>query len=233
MDQYHSSINEYLENLACDLLNPSLNNTPYQIIRNNLNTNDIDLKVLYQGTALPLTIDVQYSMNFAKYGDVRIDMMSAGDLVDNQNTEIWQLNKYIANSDNHLSAFKSLFTITKYGKYFDGENKDILGIFYYFYNGKFDKKLDNFKNNKVDFYFFLPKRVVLNEIRHNPNITIKINDKKANDIDENHHSAFACLNVVALSKKYNLPIFSSLQELLDNFCNLLTNEINLRATHDC
>lgn len=226
MSQYYITINDYLEDKACYLINQALENSSYKIDRNNLDSNDIDLKTIDKTTSnLYATVDVQYSMEFQKYGDVRIDLMSAGTLINNINKEIWQLNKQIEFSENHLSEFKSLFTINKYGKYFDKNAKNMVGIFYYFYKNKFTKNLEEFKTNKADFYFFLPKWVVLNEIRKNPKITIKINDKKANHIYETHHSAFACLNVNELIRKYNLPIFKTEEELISKFYTVLINEI--------
>lgn len=229
MSQYHVEINNFLENQACELLNEAFQHHQalYTVKRNNLNTNDIDLKVINNNQMI-CTIDVQYSMDFAKYGDVRIDLMSAGVLTRNQHKKIWQLNNDIKLSSNHLDEFKSLFKIQKYGKYFEKSvHQHLLGVSYCFYNGEFDKTLENFQNIPADFFFFLPVGVVLKEIRENPNIMIKINDKKKNGIKEAHHSAFICLNIDDLCKKYNLPIFDSKENLIENFYSLFQNQLGI------
>ena len=224
MNQYSGDINDYLENNACEILDDCLNGL-YVIKRNNLTANTIDLKVCDNNEKILCTIDVQYSMNFAKYRDVRIDLMSAGIFKTENSKPIWQLNRDISNASNSLEKFKSLFDIQKYGKYFQPDAKDMLGIFYYFYNGEFQKNVRNFQSYPTDFYFFLPKRIVLKEIKENPNLIIKINDKHKNGIFESHHSAFACFNIKDLVEKYDLPRFYNKQDLCDNFSFLLENEL--------
>lgn len=225
MNQYYTSINDYFEDKACALLNSSLK--PYYVVRrNNLSSNDIDLKVCDNASNMLCTIDVQYSGNFAKYGDTRIDLMSAGRLVKDGDKKIWQLNKDIENSINSLEYFKGLFKIDKYGKYFTKENNNMLGVIYYFYNDEIRRKeLEYFNNREPDFIFFLSKKVALKEIKENPNLIIKINDKESNSIYESHHSAFACLKVEDLCKKYNLPIFKTRDEIQLNFKNLFETEL--------
>lgn len=225
MSQYYTIINDYFEDKACALLNHFLNPN-YVVKRNNLSSNDIDLKVFGNDSNTLCTIDVQYSGDFASYGDVRVDLMSAGQLIKDNHKEIWKINKDIANSANSLEYFKGLFKINKYGKYFTKENNNMLGVIYYFYNDKIkNKELDYFNNREPDFIFFLPKRIVLDEIKGNPNLIIKINDKKSNGIHENHHSAFACLQVKDLCKKYNLPIFKTRDEMTLKFLELFEQEL--------
>lgn len=224
MNQYYTKINDYFEDKACTLLNNYLNPV-YVVKRNNLSSNDIDLRVCDNTGNMLCTIDVQYSGNFAQYGDVRIDLMSAGRFI-KANQQIWQTNKDIEKSKNSLEYFTGLFHINKYGKYFAKENKNMIGVFYYFYNDKIrEKELSYFIDREPDYIFFLPKRVVLKEIKDNPNLIIKINDKKSNGIDETHHSAFACLQIKNLCEKYSLKIFKTRDEMKSNFKNLFETEL--------
>ncbi len=215
MNQYHPTINDYLEDGACQILQSCL--TDYVITRNNQASNDIDLKVANTQHELLCTIDVQYSMNFLKYGDVRIDLMSAGRLKQTSHQSIYALNAKIAHSADAFECFNTLFEIHKYGKYLMPSNQNLLGVFYYFYHQGFDKHLTNFKRHKADFIFFLPKSVVLDELMTNPKLTLKINDKVKNHIHETHHSAFMCLNIYDISQKYQLPIFYDKNSFYQDF----------------
>lgn len=225
MSQYYISINEYFENGARQLLKKYLS-PDYSVERNNLSSNDIDLKVCDNSGNTLCTIDVQYSLDFAKYGDARIDLMSAGQLINNKHKTVKELNQQIANSTNHLQYFKSLFQIDKDGKFFVDGNDDLLGVIYYFYNDTFEKVLGNFKNKQADCVFFIPKRVILEEVRVNPNLIIKINDKESNNIYESHYSAFICLNVAYLCKRYDIPLFKTRNEMELDFKNLFESELS-------
>lgn len=227
MNQYTTKINDYLENSACKILQACLLKSSYIFQRNNMTSNDIDLKVLDSQNKMLCTIDVQYSMNYAKYGDVRIDLMSAGRLIENTGREIWKLNKDIKESNEPYHYFKYLFIINKSGKYFEKQAKNMLGVFYYFYNGSFDKNIDNFKAHKADFVFFLPTRVVLQELENSAHVVIKINDKKKNGINENHHSAFICLNINEISKNYDIPIFQNKDYFSKHFPTLFQKELDI------
>lgn len=225
MGQYYKNINDYFEDKARILLNNCLS-PDYSVERNNLYSNDIDLKVCDSFGNTTHTIDVQYSANFSYYGDVRIDLMSAGWLVKDNHKKIWQINKDIKNSINSLQYFKSLFKIDKYGKYFIKENNRMIGVFYYFYNDNIEKKIENFTSREPDYMFFLPKRIALQEIKENPNLIIKINDKQSNGIYESHHSAFACLRVADLCQKYGLQLFKTGDEMRFNFMHLFATELS-------
>ena len=223
----YADIDRYFEACSCDTINELFAPSSYRCKPNNIHHHDIDLKITKDAHRL-CTIDVQYSLDFRRYGDVRIDLMSAGFLRHHHHTPVSVLNRMIAQSDDHLDTFKSLFTINKYGKYFDKSHAhDLLGVLYYFYENTFEKRLDNFINTPCDFMFFLPKRIVINEIKTNPKLTIKINDKKSNHIHEAHHSAFACLSIDTLMTKYDLPKYTHRQALYDDLYPRLLNEMEL------
>ena len=229
MSQYNNAVNVYLEQQACQLLNQALS-PPYRAERNNLTSNEIDVKITDGNGNMLCTIDVQYSMNFGRYGDVRVDLMSAGALIqpDNHcvhNVSVYNLNQHIKQSAKPYEAFQALFDIKKQGKYFETQAATMLGVFYFFYQGSFDKTVANFKHKRVSFCFFLPKSVVKAELEQNPKVIININDKRKNGICESHHSAFACLNVNQLAEKYALPIFPHRQALIDGFYPLFEQEL--------
>ncbi len=224
MNQYHPTINDYLEDAACQILQSCL--TDYVITRNNQASNDIDLKITNHDHQLLCTMDVQYSMNFKKYGDVRIDLMSAGSLVQQSHLSVQALNANIEDSPNSFECFNALFCVHKYGKYFSPSSQNMLGVFYYFYHHSFDKQLASFKQHKADFIFFLPKRVVLHELKTNPKLILKINDKQKHHLHESHHSAFICLNIHDMSKKYQLPLFYDRASFYQDFPAIFQSQLS-------
>lgn len=119
MDNYYKKINDYYEDIACLLLNRTNHFKEEQIIarRNNLDSNGIDLE-LRRKDEKPFYIDVQYSFNFKKYGDIRLDIISAGRKKDNiLSRHNIQQNIINSNETNIIQELENFFIINKKGKY--------------------------------------------------------------------------------------------------------------------
>lgn len=210
-DNFKKKVNDYYEDLSIVLLNKFSNIIKYE--RNNINNNDFDI-IGKDKENRSILIDVQYSFDFAKYGDLRIDLMSAGSLKSNyMNYDVKILNKMINSSVDKYGKFKELMEIKRQGKFFDDR---LSGVFYLIYNETNNtKSAEDYKKIKIDKIFFLPQAVIQKEIRESEDNTLifKINDKKKNNINENYCSAFLCVNLLKLAKKYNLPIIENINEL--------------------
>lgn len=98
------------------------------------------------------------------------------------------------------------------------------GILYFFHN--YDKpsknpSLEQMKKERISSVLYLPTNVVIEEIRNNwfnLKKNFKINDKKGNNLNDIHESAFICVNVDYLSHKYNdVKVFHKKEEMESNF----------------
>ena len=212
-DNFKKDVNDYYEDRAIELLNRNSNILTYR--RNNIKCNDFDLIATDLNRRSTL-IDVQYSFNLKRYGDLRIDLMSFGTLKpEHKKTEIAALNRDINNATYKYEKLKEIMNIGKKGKLFD---KRLAGVFYFFYDGPNNAKtLDDYKNMKESCFFFLPQAVILNELKEKGSkiITLKINDKKKNNLTDHYHSAFMCINMDQLASKYKIPIMKTEQNITE------------------
>lgn len=140
-------------------------------------------------------VDVQFSQNFGNYGDIRIDVISAGYYGDN-----WELNQ-----NEFLSRLEFIhkIRISKVGKYFLDGYADY--VVYLIYNGKIICTSEG-KLPKPDGLLLLSVNEVVDYI--NCNIDrfvgkVKINDKKNNGISESHLSAFLPLSLEEIRSNFN------------------------------
>ncbi len=140
-------------------------------------------------------VDVQFSQNFGNYGDIRIDVISAGYYGDN-----WELNQ-----NEFLSRLEFIhkIRISKVGKYFLDGYADY--VVYLIYNGKIICTSEG-KLSKPDGLLLLSVNEVVDYI--NCNIDrfvgkVKINDKKNNGISESHLSAFLPLSLEEIRSNFN------------------------------
>ena len=213
MSYYFQDINDVVEDWTVKLFNKYLGEQ-YNTARNNLSSNDIDIAISTPNHGI-LKVDAQYSFNFFKYGDVRIDLISAGFRRPGwENYSVKELNSFLYNSYNPFNEINNIFDIRKYGKYF--EHNNMTGVFYFLYNQPKPKGLtvEEYKKIKIDKLIYLPKNIILQEI-YNPTIKhdYKINDKSKYGLIEKHDSAFVCLKLNEICKNYNIPIFSNKAEL--------------------
>ena len=140
-------------------------------------------------------VDVQFSQKFGIYGDIRIDVISAGYYSDN-----WELNK-----NDFLSRLEFIrkMKISKVGKYFLDGYADY--VVYLIYNGEIICTSEG-KLPKPDGLLLLSVNEVVDYI--NCNIDrfvgkVKINDKKNNGISESHLSAFLPLSLEEIRSNFN------------------------------
>ncbi len=228
---FKKDINDYFENLAVTYFNNYANNNQkysYKLNNNKFSKDtDIDIALISNGYKIS-EIDVQYTTNFSKYGDVRIDLMSCGYLKQNfSKMNVKSLNNFLYYNKN-IETFKDMFSIKKVGKYFQkSENNLFNGVFYFVFDDNVQKDLNTIKATNVNGFFFIPYRIILEEVRNNNNLIIKVNDKKANNLNDDFHSAFICLNAKKLLDKYELPFFNNLNDLELKLNDVIKSETEL------
>ncbi len=178
---YYDKETKFTENLACEILN----NIGIKNYLNNLvSITDVDIK-----TESGLKIDVQFSKNFAKYGDYRLDIISAysHNCVENKMNN-FSYDENISFTSNF--EYKYNCTVNKVGKLFQKDYLDALIIL--FYNGvKINKKPDYIliiKKDDLISYLKVNKKTLFNEI--------KINNKIG--LQDKHGSAFIPINAKSL-----------------------------------
>lgn len=206
-------INDWIETLAKNLLNDGFKQE-YTVVRNNLKSNDIDLLVT-DTHQVTFKMDVQYSFDFKKYGDIRIDLVSAGIRTEKfKDIDALTLNTLLSKEIKPCHKLKEMMDIKKKGKYF--ESNEMKGVIYFLYDEAKPKNLtlDTFKKIQISKIVYIPTFILLNEI-NKPKIKhiVKINDKQKHLLHEKHDSAFICLNLKALISHYNLPVFNNREEL--------------------
>lgn len=152
-----------------------------------------------------IKIDVQYSNNYAKYGDFRLDIISAYTPKNALPNRSYKYNPSI----NIISNFKEKYNcnISKVGKLFQENYLDYFIIL--FYNTKYT-------NQNPDFILLISKEDLINYCK--PQVAnlfsqIKTNNKKDIGSVDQHGSAFVPLNVTDLCYSTNC-IFGSYEEFL-------------------
>ncbi|AUI65725.1 MULTISPECIES: hypothetical protein [Glaesserella] len=210
---YYEQDTKRIEQLACDLFNQ----IGIKCFLNNLESiTDVDIK-----TENDFKIDVQFSKNFDRYGDYRLDIISAyksdslgqaGYL--NQNKPIY---KYDANL-RFIENFDKKFNVktTKPGKIFQNGYLDALIIF--FYNGSVIHK-DDSNLNKI---LIIRKDDLINFLKNNKEFLfekIKLNNKQGNGLADVHGSAFIPINAEYLVKQTGC-IFTTLNDFLSEGPNI-------------
>lgn len=205
-------------------------------LNNKFNKSAIDLKIKNK------LVDVQYSGNYKKYGDVRIDLFSYFNWkkieVDTRKAKFgdkWlqSIKNDILEDIKNLKSKKILKIFDKYiekkkkyGKYI--ENKDNMsGVLYFIYDDQIEENIEKFKNQKISRIVYVPTKIILYELSlNNPdfinnwnNKNFQINDKKTNKLKDNYESAFIALNLKNLIKKYPNEIkeYKNKKDFIENF----------------
>lgn len=143
-------------------------------------------------TAAGKKIDVQYSNNFAKYGDFRVDIISAYTPLYTKIDTSYTYNKNI----NIIENFKKKYNckVIKEGKIYQKDYVDYLIVFFY----------DNKYKERVTEKILIIKIAELhNYINNNAAALfeqIKINDKNRYNLSDKHGSAFLPIDVCCLKK---------------------------------
>ena len=198
---FHTKKTQILESVGIKVLN-ELGITVKANNKENINDPDFLLKP-------GVFIDFQYSNHFRKYGDIRIDTISAYQT--NTKSRI-QLQQEIRESVKQ-SAYPSLFPfleqfmqIKKRGKYF--EPNKIIAIIYFLYNFEFKT---NRRLHQPDHILLLAVTSIKKYINDNWKTllaegALKLNDKSG--LGDRHGSAFICFPFNKITDEFCL---SSLQ----------------------
>lgn len=220
---YYNELNNIFENRAVHLINSA--QETFQAKRNNINNNDIDL-IINESSY----IDVQYSFDFKKYGDIRIDVLSAFYFKDNKQNAMDHIIK--SNNNNCFEDFNEKLVINKYGKYLDKSAK-CSGVFYFLFDEKKPTKngfpdIDKIKSMKISKIVYIPTSLIEYELTNcwsENKLNFKINDKFKNNLNEKHSSAFICFNLNKLINKYDIPVFKNREDLNKNLETYLSKNI--------
>ena len=199
MSNYMEKPTEFAERLA----NTILNKWGVDSKQNNL----VDKTAVDLIINSSVKVDVQYSQNFLKWGDLRIDFVSAYKKTNQYQKTYFSKN----NKKNIFNEFeeKFNFTVQKKGKYFIDNYLDSVIVLFY-------KNHISYKQIP-DYMMIINKTELLSYIENNFNKIlqsggIKLNDKIYNKIDDVHGSAFIPINVNDLYSKTNC-FFGDLYEL--------------------
>ena len=198
MPDYRTELTQYLEEVAVKLLKRIGVNAQSN---NKTNITDVDLI-----TGYGVTIDVQYSADFAKWGDIRLDIVSAYSvLAEYQTKSRFDLQKLI-NTDADLQKSESLvqhlhkfIEIKKSGKLYQSPAPDQL--FYMVYNHHV-KNINDVKNIRPYAVFLVKTSELTNYLETNWKTycskaeCIKLNMKE--HLGDKHGSAFFALPLADL-----------------------------------
>ena len=218
MDLKYQDATDITERRAAKLLN----NSGFKAKINNLkNKTYIDLLVDNN------LIDVQFSFNFDKYGDIRFDLLSAFQWNSGSDNKQFLYDLKCGTplkfaSENHIKENK------KYGKYFD-KNNEMEGVIYFLYNGAMPKNKEEFIKKPIASIVYIPKALIEKEILNNIKghaKRIKINDKETNALKESFNSAFIPISVKYLAQKYDLPMANNKEEFLNKVSPYIKNSLS-------
>lgn len=222
MNDYRKVLTDKLEKSGLDFINGFTN---IKVSRNNLTTITAPDYVKEDGRY----IDFQFSADFGKYGDFRVDLISAflikeaktPEELDNISREKLQKlkSKDISSEKDIFEFIKSEFeNISKKGKYFTEEKLD--QIIFFIYNSKtpnFDRKPDKiFILEKTDVLEYLNKEI------KNLRRALKVNIKK--DINDMHGSMFIPINLKSFIIKNEYKSYQYKTKQLEEVEIIIKNE---------
>lgn len=211
MSNYYSDLTFASEEFVIKNLNLYKRTYKKNIDRNNeFDISDYDIKISDK------LVDVQTSFNFFKYGDLRIDILSAFSFKNNYSRTFPYKQVDLLNP----KLLENELNIYKYGKWFDDR---LHGSIFLLFNSPRPNlssvsKYDEFINKNLIKIVYLTRSNLAKYLEQNKNNlqNIKVNDKKRNNINEYHQSAFLPIN---LNKIKN-----------DNFCKVYNNLNDFRLS---
>ena len=174
----------------------------FGIEANNTDSNAIDYRILKDKNNRDtgyLYVDFQYSSDFIKYGDIRIDIISAYEKGNQTNYNILANIKSDLNEVDKLSiedfkeALQGNLKVQKFGKLFD---KDLNSIIFFVFNQE-DKDVN--VEDIPDIIAIIPRLTIENFIvKYHKSIfnKIKLNDKSK--VGDKHGSAFIAITFASL-----------------------------------
>tara|TARA_Y100001958_G_C21004642_1_gene387101 strand:+ start:57 stop:701 length:645 start_codon:yes stop_codon:yes gene_type:complete len=211
MSNYYSDLTFASEEFVIKNLNLYKRTYKKKVDRNNeIDISDYDIKISDK------LVDVQTSFNFFKYGDLRIDILSAFSFKNKYSRTFPYKQVDLLNSN----LLENELNIYKFGKWFDDR---LHGCIFLLFNSPRPNlssvsKYDEFINKNLIKIVYLTRSNLANYLEQNKNNlqNIKVNDKKRNNINEYHQSAFLPIN---LNKIKN-----------DNFCEVYNNLNDFRLS---
>lgn len=194
-NSYFEKETDFTENYIVDFLNSS--GIPAR--RNNL-VNETDVDII---TDKGIKIDAQYSEDFAKWGDLRVDIVSAFSPKNIAADKNYVFNEAL----NTIRNFKQKYNcqIEKVGKIIPDGYLDFLAIL--FYNYKFSKG----DPDKLMFISRADLISYINAARATLFEKIKINNKSG--LSDRHGSAFIPINAEELAQKTKC-VFAAPEEII-------------------
>ena len=197
MVNYRKTQTDFIENLSVDILKSLGINAK----RNNLNhIGNVD--ILVDGK---VRIDIQYSQNFSKYGDLRVDFISAysKDIKGQENSKITIFKKF-----EETYGLK----VDKVGKYFQDDYLDAVMVL--FYDNKLN--LQDKEKQMPNSIMIITKNDIMEYVSNNAEQlfkNIKFNNKEG--LGDTHGSAFLPIKVSDLEVKTNC-FFGTIEKLKES-----------------
>jgi len=193
MPDYRTKQTEQLEPIGANVLIELGFNT---IQNNKIIITDPDYK-LDNGDCF----DFQFSQNFSKYQEVRIDLISAYKKRDKINRRLLQekieLDIEKDKSEEIFQYINKYLNINKKGKYFDSD--EVKAVIYFFYNNEY--KLNITPDNILLISTISVREFIYENWRDLIDRgSLKLNDKS--DLGDNHGSAFICIKLNQLVDRY-------------------------------
>ena len=147
-------------------------------------------------------LDFQYSNDFKKYGDIRIDTVSAYEKEKKNRISLQKTIRESAINTRHHSLFPFLeqfIRISKKGKYFESNN--VIAVIYFIYNYEFSME----SQKQPDQILLLATASIRKYIYDNWKALLSAGALKLNDkskLGDKHGSAFICIALDELTSEF-------------------------------
>lgn len=212
MGNYYSDLTFASEEFVINNLNLYKHTYKKNVDRNNeIDISDYDIKISDK------LVDVQTSFNFYKYGDLRIDILSAFSFKNNYSRTFPYKQIDLLNP----SLLENELNIYKYGKWFDDRLHGVIFLLFNSHRPNLSSvsKYEEFINNNLIKIAYLTRSNLANYLVQNKNNlqNIKVNDKKRNNINEYHQSAFLPLNLNKIKNDNFCEVYNNLNDFQHSF----------------
>ena len=178
---------------------------------NEINVSDYDIKISDK------LIDVQTSFNFFKYEDLRIDILSAFSFKDNYSRTFPYQQVDLLNPN----LLENELNIHKYGKWFDDRLHGVIFLLFNLPRPNLSSLLEyeEFFNENLIKIVYLTRNNLADYLKENKNNLqdIRVNDKRRNDIEEHHQSAFLPINLNKIKNDRVCEVYNNLDDFQISF----------------